>query len=248
MNLNETGRRNLLKLKCDPGAALDAFTAPSGWEMDLHKRIIARRRRYSLPSEAAADETFLKGVHRIVKAWYGNRNWLLINYGEDFRFEVRRAASKLDDLAKMRIETLQDNCTCPHQVMSSTKGISGDRIHTVEGVAERLWYVISNFEVTIRTAKIVSGTKVIHHLIPNLLPPMDNLYTANFFLGHGFTQSEQSDFKKAYLAFADLSQTFRGNRGLMKKVGENYNTSLPKTMDHAIIGYMSKLTASHGIC
>ena len=89
-----------------------------------------------------------------------------------------------------------------------------------------------------------TGPKVIHHLIPDLLPPMDHMYTANFFLGHGFTQSERSDFRKTYPAFVDLSQTFRGNKQLMKNVGENYNTSLPKTMDHAIIGYMSKRTRS----
>ena len=114
MNLNESGKRNLFELQRDPGAALDAFSAPKRWEMDIHKDIIARRKRdFSLPSEAAADETFLKDLHHILKAWFGKHAWLIIDYGEDFRLEVREAAALLDALCGLRIETLQDGCGCP---------------------------------------------------------------------------------------------------------------------------------------
>ena len=106
-------------------------------------------------------------------------------------------------------------------------------------MARILWIVIGNFEVTSGAARIVSGTKAIHHLLPDLLPPMDNMYTGNFFLGYNIGQGGRSVFRNLYLGFADLSQTFRGSEQLMQEVGQNYNTSLPKTMDHAIIGYMS---------
>ena len=235
MTLNEVGRINLIELKRDPGKALDDFTAPSRWNMKLHKKIITQmREEFSRPSEAAADEAFLRNLHSILKAWYGKRAWLIIDYGEDFRHQVREAAALADELRTLRIETLQDGCKCPKHSEVPT----GNNCN-VDAMALVLWMVVSDFKITSGAARIVSGTKAIHHLLPDLLPPMDNAYTGNFFLGYNIGQGGEGAFRKLYLAFADLSQTFRGDKQLMKRVGEGYNTSLTKTLDHAIIGYMS---------
>ena len=248
MNLNEHGKRNLLELQREPLKALDAFVAPAGWKMDLHKDLITRRRDYSRPSEAAADETFLRDLHSILNAWYGSRARLIIEYGDDFRLEVKKVAADLDVLCKLRVETLQDKCRCPNHATPSTGALLESSNCLDDMVTKILWDIIGNFRVSKGDARIVSGTKAIHHLLPDLLPPMDNEYTGRFFLGYGIGQGGKAVFKKLYLAIADLSQTFRENKQLMKKVGQGYNTSLPKTMDHAIIGYMSKRTSSTGTC
>ena len=249
MNLNERGKRNLAALQRNPGAALDAFTAPPEWKMGLHKNLIARRRDYSRPSEAAADDTFLEDLYSVLEAWFGKRSWLIIGYGEDFKREVKKVGTYLDEFSDLclRIETLQDRCGCPKHATCHTKSLRERSGCLLDYVPMKLWAIIDDFKITNKNSRIVSGTKAIHHLIPDLLPPMDNKFTGRFFLNDSSSSISQiggQEFKNLYQAFICLSQTFRRDDQLMQKVHKGFNTSLPKTMDNAIIGYMSERTCT----
>ena len=208
------------ELKADPISALDAYEALLGWEMDLHKSLIERRRRqFATPSEAASDDVFLEDLHSIVKAWYGNRAWRVVPFDDSFKNEVRKAACKLEDLSGLHIANVD---------------------HDIDTVTCQLWKVIGNLTITNADAKIVSGTKAIHHLIPDLIPPMDNRYTGEFFLGRGIGQGGKTVFRRIYQSFSDLTRSLTCHEGFMGRVGRDFNTSVTKTVDNAIIGYMDK--------
>ena len=218
MRIGRGARMRISNLIDDPISALDAYEALLGWEMDLHKSLIERRRRqFATPSEAAADDAFLEDLYRIVKAWYGRRAWLLIPFDNSFKQEIRKAACKLDHLSGLSI-----------------MGANYD----VGTVAGQLWNVIGNLTMTTADAKIVSGTKAIHHLVPNLIPPMDNRYTGDFFLGYGIGQGRETVFRRIYQAFTDLTHSLACNEEFMERVGRDFNTSVTKTVDNAIIGYV----------
>lgn len=54
----------------------------------------------------------------------------------------------------------------------------------LDRAAGRLWAVIERIELGPARAKLVAGTKALHHLLPELVPPMDGEYTLSFFFGH----------------------------------------------------------------
>ena len=218
MHLRPEAEERIRKLKNDPIAALNSYEGLLQWEMGRHKGLIQRRmREFATPSEAAADDAFLEDLYRILKAWYGRRAWLLIPFDNSFKQEIRKAACKLDHLSGLSII-----------------GANYD----VGTVAGQLWNVIGNLTMTTADAKIVSGTKAIHHLVPNLIPPMDNRYTGDFFLGYGIGQGRETVFRRIYQAFTDLTHSLACNEEFMERVGRDFNTSVTKTVDNAIIGYV----------
>ena len=234
MALNEHGRESMELLKRDPVVALNAYNPPNGWNMPLHKNIIARiQNEFSGPSEAASDESFLRDVHTLLRAWYGKREWLIIDY-DVFRTQVCDAAELLDLISVFRIEDLEDDCKeCYIYRLSHISNSPPPNWCCVNCMTEFLWKIIHALNVTKKNAKIVSGTKTLHHFLPNLLPPMDNRYTGEFFLGYGIGEGGKSVFRNLYSGFVDLARCLTQNEKFMSHVGVRFNTSLTKTLDNA---------------
>ena len=73
----------------------------------------------------------------ILKAWYGRRAWRLIPFDDRFKYEIRKAACKLDHLSCLNIANAD---------------------YDVGTITCQLWDVIGNLTITNAHAKIVSGT------------------------------------------------------------------------------------------
>lgn len=217
---------NIEELKQDPFSGLNAYcsmVSQTKWRMDLHESLIERMKtRFSTPSEAADNEVFLTDLYDILTAWYGNRSWRLIDFG-GFKIAVKHAAVQLDCLMDLRVE----NVSPTH----------------VGHITDTLWRVIQTLSITRGKAKIVSGTKTIHHLIPDLIPPMDVRYTGRFFWKHheiAQVKRQQSVFRLIFRAFIGLSQCISTNSEFMACVGTRFHISLPKALDNAIIGFVDR--------
>jgi hypothetical protein len=84
-------------------------------------------------------------------------------------------------------------------------------------------------------ARIVAGTKTLHHLLPDLVPPMDRAWTGAFF---GWTvldpQNHQSEILlEAFGALAGVASAVKPSR----LVGEGWRTSGSKLLDNALVGF-----------
>jgi hypothetical protein len=100
-----------------------------------------------------------------------------------------------------------------------------------------LWQCLSQLSVSIAEARIVANSKVIHHLLPRLLPPIDRTYTFNFFYSRNMLSiSEEVAFSEMY---SRLHQVASANREpILSLVGNGWNTSPTKVIDNAIVGYV----------
>ena len=192
-SLNDGAQMNLEELKQDPVSALNSYcvlVSQTRWRMHLHERLIKQRKTcFSTPSEAADSDAFVADLYDILTAWYGSRAWLLIDLDDRFRVAVKRAAAQLDYLKDLRIENIG-----PSQV---------------DCITETLWRVIHNLSITKGKAKVVSGTKAIHHFVPDLIPPMDVRYTGKFFWKHGEigqVKRQRSIFRLIFRVFIDLAK------------------------------------------
>ncbi len=84
-------------------------------------------------------------------------------------------------------------------------------------------------------AKIVAGTKTLHHLLPDLVVPMDRAWTGAFFAwSQAAPQYQQHQaFVRAFKAFVHVAREV--DPALY--VGDGWKTSRTKVLDNAVIGY-----------
>ena len=234
MALNEHGIESVEMLKRDPIAALDAYSPPVDWKMGLHKDLIERRNRFSAPIEMIdTDKDFLKDLKELLYAWkVGTRGVRVVSTGS-FERELKKTAKRLDDLKGCRIENLKF-----------------PDIETVR-LTSCLWDIVNELRITTaKEARLVSGSKAIHHLLPDLVPPMDSNFTSRFFQGReGFRTTERSFFRKVYPQFVRLARELVKNEEFMARVGVGFNTSLTKTLNNAIIGFVTRedMAMAHAI-
>jgi len=100
-----------------------------------------------------------------------------------------------------------------------------------------VWSIISGLNIGVGETKIVIGTKALHHLIPELVPPMDRQYTLRFFLDHtNKNQGDQLTFGEIFPRFRQIAT--RSAQEIAKLIGVgSMSTSSTKMIDNAIVGY-----------
>lgn len=86
--------------------------------------------------------------------------------------------------------------------------------------------------------RLVTFSKTLHFFFPELIGPIDRTYTLKFFYGHtnipNSLGGQYSRFRDIELEFGRFAKTVR-LAGYKDRV---WNTSIPKIIDNAIIGWM----------
>ena len=99
--------------------------------------------------------------------------------------------------------------------------------------------VFCGLEVMKSKRRIVGVSKTLHFLIPDLIMPIDGKYTMTYFYGY----NKYSD--KAQAEFKTFKEIFLETHKIMKELNltqadvdnQDWNTSVPKLIDNAIIGF-----------
>lgn len=203
-------------------AAFEASQAFPGPSLYFHNRAVERRRRHDTAHDAMSDELLLEYIYAVLPAWGMHRLGKQAAKVGDFTQIVTALRSQqavLEELWPLRITELSQA--------------------DARQVAELAWQVIAAARVSTSRTQIVAGSKWLHHLLPDLIPPIDRQYTFSFFTGgrtvvHGGRQ-----------AFLDLLPLF-AQIGAARKLeiqatitsGGFMATSEAKVIDNAIMGYM----------
>jgi hypothetical protein len=104
----------------------------------------------------------------------------------------------------------------------------------VASVAAALDDLIANLSIVENRARIVAGTKTLHHLLPDLVPPMDRALDGTFF---GWSSSDPQNnqtkiFVGAFTGFAEVARATQPSR----LVGDGWRSCSTKVLDNAVIG------------
>jgi hypothetical protein len=107
----------------------------------------------------------------------------------------------------------------------------------VNRVSYELWKLLSSLSISIAEAQIVANSKVLHHLFPSLVPPIDRTYTFHFFYNRNILSiAEEEAFTEMFSRFYTIASA---NKDIIAKlVGHGWNTSNTKVIDNAIVGYV----------
>ena len=257
MRLKPAARARLDKLAEEilacPKNLLDAIPADSTakWKT-AHIRTIKLRRGYPLPSEAASDPIFLAELKRTLRAWgVGTRAVRLVE-SPRFEHQIKRAAYALDCLSSLRVEDERYDAgavtTTLWNVIASLE-ITTDRTLEILGelastanISEMIKSDWDEAIVRFKKPRLVPATKVIHHLLPDLVPPMDRAYTGKFFEKTSYwfhRDREERTFFAMFPAFVRLGRCLAPQLEPFIS-SDSFNTSIPKALDNAIIGFMTE--------
>jgi hypothetical protein len=195
----------------------ELFTGPSTY---FHFKTLEIRRRHPSATQALQDDTFFEYLYATLTAWGLHRMGRTRAKLEEFvvlMTSFRNLAEKIQQVERFHIGEL-----APQEIPQ---------------VAQDLWEIISRLQVGVGETKIVAGSKALHHLLPELVPPIDRQYTLRFFYHHtSLNQGDEQAFSEMYPHFHHIARSCRNE--IQSRLGTGMNTSPTKVIDNALVGYV----------
>ncbi len=178
-----------------------------------HLRVIHQRRRFSSVVDAVGNDEFLSSLHAVLRAWgIGSRGSRLA--------EPARLMAVFEPFLG-ELEALD------HLLISD--------VDDPDDVINRLWRLVSTIPLVENKSRIVPVTKALHHLLPDLVVPIDRAWTGAFFAWNmpEFDQRPEKVFRSAYESFFDIARAVRPET----YVGDGWRSSPAKIIDNGLVGF-----------
>lgn len=207
-------------VQTEPGVQARLFTGPS---LYFHQKTIRILREIGSGSKAVVDERFIESLYATLTSWglhrMGSGGAKLIDYGE-FSKRLARNRSRIGGLEPYRIELLEED-----QIIETSC---------------LLWDLVQDISASETRTQLVAGTKTLHHILPELIPPIDSEYTLTFFYN---TKSTGVEPERDWLAFVyelypALCRIARDSKmPRLSAKPQLMRTSKTKLIDNAIVGW-----------
>jgi hypothetical protein len=183
-------------------------------QLAAHRETITMRRHLGSASAAATDRRFAASLRRTLIAWGLGVRGSILEPEIEFAQALAAAAPELAGLEPLAI----------------------DAPHLPTDVVDKLWHAIEGLGIVKNKAKIVAGTKALHHLLPDLVIPMDHVWTGTFFQLHDpeWQESQARTFRRVYGQLLHLGQQVQPEQYV---TGQEWRTSRTKIIDNAVAGF-----------
>jgi len=196
---------------------LHKFSGPS---LYFHEKTIKMHEK-EVATNLIRDEIFLDYLYATLASWgmhrMGPGNTKLSEY-KIYQNSIVSAKENIEKLQKLEIDSI------PDEKLSQT--------------ISEIYQLISRLQIGVGETKIVIGAKTLHHILPNLVPPIDGEYTLTFFYNNrttGLNQGEDIAFGEMFRHFVKISKACKPL--ISSHIGIGMNTSPTKVIDNAIVGY-----------
>jgi len=199
----------------------DVFGEPEQYAS--HARTISLRRELGSASAALESDAFIDNVRHTLHWWDCDTRVSVLADQEMFRAELRRCE---------RIVTSLES-TCIDSVTEST--------------IDQIWRLIRFINITLdrktlqpTKSKLVCASKAFHHLLPELVVPIDRKYTGFFLLREPpmfQPPHEERTFRLALQAFAAIAKATHPEQYIGR---HRWHTSRTKVIDNAIVGFRAR--------
>ena len=203
-----------------------------GASVHFHERVIGVIRERSLPVSAwmAEDDFFVDLLYATLTAWGMDSGKAKLQDFDRFNAAVRNLAASdiFQELEGHRIAEVDTNWH--------------DRLQAIWGLLEGDSRIMASDSV------LVGASKLLHHLVPDLFPPMDRKYTL-YLMSHvnrkdfkiSTTSAQHPDFEVFYRTMLFCSYAARTCPDIERHVilDRPMSGSVPKVIDNAIIAYVA---------
>jgi hypothetical protein len=183
-------------------------------QLEYHNRTMRVRKECGSAIRALNSDRFLRSLYDTLQAWgIGSRGSYLREYHE-FVDALRAKKDEIDDLKNL---------------------VLGEPDLNLSSTLKNLSALIFSTDIVKNKTKLVSSTKALHHILPDLIVPIDREYTQRFFGWDNteFQYYQKECFEKAFRSFAWIANKVN----LDQYISEGWNTSRTKVIDNAIIGW-----------
>jgi len=203
--------------------------------------------RKALSNAHEIDVRYLKQVHATLETWgLKNRGAIIIN-GDKFinKFTKNKISHILDKFWNDKLEKYQEE----------------DEINIIIDELAEVVYdkfpIMENRNGGKSKSQLVGGSKFLHHLLPDLVPPMDRYYTMQYFYGN--TNTSKNKFMEVFKAIWEISVALNKRYKLGKYLFNDFrikyisvyyerpkykfkpiSISVPKLIDDIIISHRMK--------
>ncbi len=192
------------------------YTGPSVY---FHLKTIERLGELQRPLIAAKDHRFLEYLYATLAAWgmhrMGRSGAKMVDF-KSFAVSIADRAPAIDELKNEQTYALPQGTT---------------------SVADKLWALITELRGSATESKLVANSKILHHLLPELVPPIDRQHTARFF-NYQIQNREEKAFYEIFPRMVSIAQRVKDD--LAPYIGHGFHSSSTKVIDNAIIGFSKR--------
>jgi hypothetical protein len=182
-------------------------------QLEFHVDTIRLRRELGSASAAIRDITFLKNLYETLRAWgIGSRGSHLRKF-VDFADALIAKEKEIAQLDGLSIEKADLN---------------------IEALTSLVWNLIDSLEIVENEARLVACSKTLHHILPDLVVPIDRGYTQKLFGWENpqFQYGQERCFEEIFEFFVSVARAANP----AQYVGAKWNTSATKVIDNAVVG------------
>lgn len=195
----------------------DPFTGPS---LHFHLRTIGVLRKHAVACHALCDAEWCELLYATLTSWGMHRmgkTWTKLRDLSEIEASFRGQRETIEEVQELRLSQL-----LPSEVAE---------------VASALWAVMDRLQVGVQDTKLVANSKALHHLLPDLVPPIDRQYILKFFYNNtNINRAESMLFREMYAQFHRIAQAVAPK--FPSLLGSGMHTSETKIIDNAIVGYV----------
>jgi hypothetical protein len=190
-------------------------------QLNSHLETIRRRNQLDTAVAAATDSAFCRNLYRTLQTWgIGQRGSRLVSES-DFEKALASVIPQLEKFDDITIDGLTSNA---------------------EEVTAKLWALMESLAIVENKSRLVPCSKTLHHLLTDLVVPIDREYTRTFFglytpefQGHGLADGQRSVFTRIFGELIKIARTTDPASHI--KAGRPWRTSTTKIIDNALVGF-----------
>ena len=188
----------------------------------LYQKIFEKQKSANFHIEKIiSNQDFLELMYVTLVAWNMNMRAAKMVSLDSFSESIQGFGKNISQLGDIELQLLSGN--------------------ELERVLQQLKPIFMGLKVMKSESNIVGVSKTLHFLLPRLVPPMDRRYTMNFFYGHNNYKSGDKEFTSFSILLREFHKVSRKLNLKTKDINNVlWNTTVPKLIDNAIIGYISK--------
>lgn len=202
----------------------------SGHDLQYYREIIEMHRKYKNYDELLNDDRLYPLIHDTLEKWNMNQKGAKLNTLDVIKESIIKNKPFLSELYK-------------HKLIS----IKSPMDETSEKIFTTLGLVFKGLDIMESKRRMVGVSKTMHFLLPDLVLPIDGKYSMMWFYGYNKysdkPELESKTFKDIVIESSKIARTLKLTEEDVDGIA--WNTSIPKLIDNAIIGFY-KCVDKHG--
>jgi len=195
-----------------------------GHDLERYREIISRHRSINDINRLIDDDSFCSLVWDTLDAWNMDQRGAELVPKDVLQESIRSHRKQLTILYPCKLHDISEN-------------------QMVYGILGSLDILFCGLKVMATKRRIVGVSKALHFLLPDLVIPIDGNYTLPYFWGYNkYDSTPEAEFNMfKYIFYCSYSITNKLQLTPSDITNEGWNTSVPKLIDDAVIGFFKRL-------